>query len=111
MAACSTKTSEVPLQSIKGLVYLLSAIDYYLILDFFPQGKENNLCAVSSLFCSQREEKALMQPTEGTVQLIIKVHLFSFSSQVSSQKIYLELKFSEIARLLMSLELNFSVYF
>lgn len=92
---CSTKTSEVPLQSIKRLVYLLSAIDYYLILDFFPQGKENNLCAVSGLFCGQREAKALMQLTEEAVQLWIKVHLFSFSSQVSSQKIYCELKCSE----------------
>lgn len=66
---CSAKASEVPLQSIKRLVYLLSAIDYYLILDFFPQGKRNNLCRVSGLFCGQGEEKAVMYLTEEAVQL------------------------------------------
>lgn len=57
---CSAKTSEVPLQSIKRLVYLLSAIDYCLILDVFPQGKRSNLCGLSGLFCGQREGKAVM---------------------------------------------------
>jgi len=42
------------------LIYLLSAIDYYLILDFCPHGKRNNLCGVSVLFCGQREGKAVM---------------------------------------------------
>lgn len=82
----SAKTSEVPLQSIKRLVYLLSAIDYYLILDFFPQGKRNNLCGVSGLFCGQREQKAVMWLTEEAVQLWIKVHLFYFSSWVNIPK-------------------------
>lgn len=88
---CSAKTPEVPLQSIKRLVYLLSAIDYYLILLFFPQGKRNNLCGVSGLFCGQRWCSWLKR----LFSFESKCICFHFLAELHPKKIYFELKGSE----------------
>lgn len=76
-------------------MYLLSAIDYYLILYFFPQGKRNNLCGVSVLLCDQGRKSC---GVVGLKRLFIfepEFICFHFISQLHPRKIYFEVKCSE----------------